>query len=1069
MKLLMDMFACQTASRLRGIGRYTFSLTRAMVKLRGTNDVTVLASALYPESFDELRQEFIRLLSPGNFLPYYHQPIRYDTPENLPAYVQVASTLIQQAYQIIEPDINFTPSPFEGWRPLGEKGLVPPPQNSFLPYKQATILYDLIPYIFHEQYLDGNPKYKKWYLDKLGNLSKYDLLLSISESTRKDAIDILEIHPDKVVNISGAPSSQFKKLELMEDGKRQFLHRLGISRPFVLYIGADDFRKNRSGALRTYARLPRHIINSHQLVFNYNGDKVSIKNELRSIGLTLKDVVMLDNLTDEDLVLLYNLCKLFFFPSLYEGLGLPVLEAMACGSPVIASNNSSLPELVGRSDILFDTSNDQDVTASLYNALTDDVFRVELAAYGLERVKQFSWEKTAKIAWDAIDRLYKEKRPKKKQIKVAPNLPTPRIAYVSPLSQQKSNITEFSATLLPYLSGHYEIDIFVEPGLDVTDPSFGNFSIYPWTDLIERRDNYETVVYIFGNDEFHTQMVDLLQEMPGVVILQDSVLGRLPFSTENWENQKDYFINVIREIQGLRGAVEAVKIGISEAWTKWPINWNILKNAQGLIVHSEHQSRQIEKFYVRGWKPTPVVIKQFDEVNNSIIIADAYVDAIHKAIQMDERKLFAPLIEALSTLDPVESFIRLVAKNAAANSNLRCQPRILIDVTCLAEADNGTGIQRVVISFVREFCLLDSPSVKIETIRISGDQLLSANSLPEYIFDLPKKSLGPDTPIIIQPGDVLFMLDSSWEVYDRFLPIFDRVRKQGGKIVTMIYDLIPIIFPETCDQGIINVFEPWLNCAIKESDQLVCISRDVADNVLSYISKKKIRLSRKMDINYIHLGADIDVTPQHTSIREAVRELVDSNEAPLFLMVGTLEPRKGHAFSLDAFDQLWLAGHNYRLCFAGKIGWNVVEIEARIRNHPEFGRRLFLFEKPTDAEINVLYSVSTALITSSFAEGFGLPIVEAALHKTPVLASDIPVFREVGGSGAMYFSLESPMHLAEAVRVMAGLTNEQRRKMAQDVKVLTWKESAAWTLDVIEGRRLYKQLSVSATKNRSDK
>jgi glycosyltransferase involved in cell wall biosynthesis len=1242
MKLLVDMFACQTGSRFRGIGRYTSSLISTMAKLHGENDMVVLADALYPESFETLRQEFIRSVPPGNFLPYYHEPVKFDLVNSVRD-SQIAETLVKHAYQVISPDVVLTPSPFEGWQ---EKGVVPAPNNHFYGYNQVAIVYDFIPYLFQDKYLDTWPEYKTWYTQKLNKLTGYNLLLAISEATRQDAIKILGIEPDRVVNISGAASSQFRKLTLADSEKQKLLHRFGISRPFVLNVGAGDFRKNRDGALRAYSRLPRHIIDTHQLILAYNDGERSVSySQLASLGFLHGDVIILEHAKDEDLVALYNLCKLFFFPSLYEGFGLPVLEAMSCGAPVIASNNSSLPEVVNCSDALFDAANDQQVTETLYRTLTDESFLEELTVHGLKNSKQFTWENTAQKAWDAIESLQKEKEQasKRKMMPVSAGKPRMRIAYVSPMPPQRSGISDYSADLLPLLADHFDIDVFVQPEA-LASASFirDNLRFYPWMELLDHRNDYETVVYQVGNSPFHNHMIDLLQHMPGVVVQHDFFLNNIPFAREYLEGESGKFLSEINSNHGLRGMIEYIQYGVDNVRLKWPMNWKAIKYAQELIVHSKHQHDLARQFYGYGWLPSPTIINPLrtvslavslstkentrnelgldsdafifcsfgflaptklnlimlqafsalkSAINKNILlvfvgelspgiyekqvlelienlgikkqvkitgfvskedyekylvssdaaiqlrtdsrgetsaavldclsngiplivnshgtlndyspedvvklpdppnvediaqamvklitddlfrmktgqngqqyivnhhdprmIASAYAGVICKAAQMDERKFFAPIFDLIE-LD--ESKITPIAKFAAANANLRSQPRILIDVTDIARRDWGGGIQRVTKNLIRELLTMADQSLHVELVRLQQGQVFYAYRFSESLFNLPENSLGRENPLLIQPGDTLFMMDATWVDYDQFLPTFDGVRKKGGKIVTMVYDLIPVRLPKTCAQVVLDAFELWLNNAIRESDQLICISKAVADDLIAYISDKQIKMLNILDVSYFHLGADIIIPYLNPVIQDSIQHIVGDKSSPLFLMVGTLEPRKGHSFALDAFEQLWQSGYNYRLCFAGKIGWNIAELEARIRNHPELNKRLFLIEKPTDAEINVLYSSATALIASSIAEGFGLPIVEAALHKVPVLASDIPVFREVGGDGALYFSLEFPTHLADTIISFLQLAENERSEMAGRVKVLTWKQSADWMLEILNGHQVYKTL-----------
>lgn len=1247
MRLLVDLFACQTMSRFRGIGRYTLSLTREMANLRGMNDMFVLADNLYEKSFEELRQDFVRKLSVGAFLPYNHPPVKYDKPENVKLTGQIAATLVRQAYLTVSPDIVLTPSPFEGWL---EQGIVPSPGDLNYSYAQAAILYDLIPFVFKENYLEQDLNYKQWYLERLNNLHKYDILLSISEATRQDAIKILGINPDKVINISGAAGSQFHRLDLTYDEKRSFLGHYGIHRPFILYIGEGDFRKNRDGALRAYAQLPRHIIESHQFVTSHSGDKTTLYNNLLSLGFVKDDVVVLGHLADEDLVKLYNLCKLFFFPSLYEGFGLPILEAMACGAPVITSNNSSLPEVVGRQDVLFDASNPQAMVEALHRALTNPAFLKDLADYGPKQADQFSWSDTAQRAWDAIEAVQETKKQFNHVMKLSSSMnaqPRMRIAYISPLPPQKSGIADYSAELLPHLVKHFDIDLFVQTDAKISDPFLhDNFRIFTWDKLLERRDDYATVVYQMGNSPFHTHMIELLREMPGVVVLHDFFLNNLAYAEEYILGKRGVFLRSINSSHGLRGMIDLVKFGVDFARLKWPVNWTTIKYAQELVVHSGYQNELIRQFYNPGWQPKPTIInplrgtvppiplstqknikREFgldpdvflfcsfgfldptklnhltleafaamqaninkkvalvfvgelsheeyskelleltenlglkmhvkitgfvsrddydkylssadaaiqlrtnsrgetsaavldclsrgipvvvnshgtlndysaDDVlklpdppsindlcqamktliaddlsrmalarrgqeyitrmHNPEVVAAAYASVIHRAANMDERLLFVPIVNAALKKKKLDDLIlKTAAKHAAANSSLRCHPRILLDVTDIAGEDWGGGIQRVVRSLVRELLTTTDQSVHIELIRADKGQISYAYRFAEMLLDLPQQSLGIEEIIDIWPGDILFMLDATWINYEQFLPVFEKVRKRGGKIMTMVYDLIPIRFPDSCAQVVKDAFEPWLRSAIKQSDHLVCISQSVADDLVEYVSEKDIRINRTLDVSFIHLGANIRNDSKNNNIRAEVHE-VSGHLASLFLMIGTLEPRKGHAFTLDAFERLWSQGYNFRLCFAGKTGWDIEEVENRIRNHAELGKRLFFIEKPSDAEINYLYSAATALVTASKAEGFGLPIVEAALHHVPTIASDLPVFHEVGKTGALYFSLQSPAELANCVIAMSKLSIQERLKMADKVDILTWKESAEWLLKIVGGEQVHCRFS----------
>jgi len=166
-------------------------------------------------------------------------------------------------------------------------------------------------------------------------------------------------------------------------------------------------------------------------------------------------------------------------------------------------------------------------------------------------------------------------------------------------------------------------------------------------------------------------------------------------------------------------------------------------------------------------------------------------------------------------------------------------------------------------------------------------------------------------------------------------------------------------------------------------------------------------------------------------------------------MVGTIEPRKGHAQTLAAFELSWAEGMDTNLVIVGKQGWMVEKLVEKLRHHPELGRRLFWLEGISDEYLEKVYASCTCLIAASEGEGFGLPLIEAAQHKLPIIARDIPVFHEVAGEHAFYFKGKEPDDLAKAVQKWLELYRSGQHPKSDDMPWLTWNESASQLLDII--------------------
>jgi glycosyltransferase involved in cell wall biosynthesis len=203
--------------------------------------------------------------------------------------------------------------------------------------------------------------------------------------------------------------------------------------------------------------------------------------------------------------------------------------------------------------------------------------------------------------------------------------------------------------------------------------------------------------------------------------------------------------------------------------------------------------------------------------------------------------------------------------------------------------------------------------------------------------------------------------------------------------------------------------------------------------------------TRPLGMEWFHLGADIAATAPSRSLPPGAETVLGQLGArKSFLMVGTLEPRKGHAEVLDAFERLWAEGHDLSLVIVGRQGWKVETLIRRLAVHPEKGRRLFWLADVSDEYLERLYAAATCLIAASYAEGFGLPLIEAAQHGLPVIARDIPVFREVAGDHACYFSDDLAATLTQWLLLHE--TGQHPRTEAMSWR--SWRESAArlWQL-----------------------
>ncbi len=223
-------------------------------------------------------------------------------------------------------------------------------------------------------------------------------VLADSEATRQDLIRLLGVEPERVEVLYSGVSNRFRP-EPEEGEWARLRSRYHLDdRPYILSVGTVQPRKNYRRLIRAFARLGSGL----QLLIA--GKPGWLCEEILAEARQYPHVNMLGLVQDEDLPPLYRQATLFAFPSLYEGFGLPVLEAMACGTPVLCSNRSSLPEVAGDAALLVDPESEKGLTAAMERMLVDDAMRKELVRRGIARAGLFTWERAARQLLAAMER-----------------------------------------------------------------------------------------------------------------------------------------------------------------------------------------------------------------------------------------------------------------------------------------------------------------------------------------------------------------------------------------------------------------------------------------------------------------------------------------------------------------------------------------------------------------------------------------------------------------------------------------------------------------------------------------
>jgi glycosyltransferase involved in cell wall biosynthesis len=588
MRIVIDMQGAQSASRFRGIGRYTLGFVQGVVRHRGEHEIILALSGLLPESIEGIRAAFRGLLPSENIRVWYAPGPTAEFGGNDAA--REVAELIREAFLAsLKPDLIHVTSMFEGYvddsvTSVGRLDLATP---------VSVCLYDLIPLLNPDHYLKPNPRYEEYYWRKVRSVEHAKCFLAISGSSQREAQQYLNVPAGHVYNISSAIEPSFVPLDIDAATAAKLRARFGLTREFLLYTGGADERKNLQRLVQAYSKLPVAVRQRHQLLFagQMTQDRIDdLRKDAANCGLALEELSFTGYISDEELRQLYNLCKLFVFPSWHEGFGLPPLEAMACGAAVIGANTSSLPEVIGLEEAMFDPLDVDAIAAKMAYALEDDAFREKLRTHGLERARLFSWDETARraiVAWEGL-------APDLVSAGV-PDMSTrkPKLAFVSPLPPERTGIADYSAELLPALAEHYDIEVIVAQDRVELPWLQGRAKVRDAAWLREHAAEVDRVLYQIGNSPFHQHMLGLMREVPGTVVLHDFYLSGLMSWLEVHAGVGPVWTQALHEGHGYIAVRERFR-DVDEARRRYPVSLSVLQAAQGVIFHSDY-SRQLAR------------------------------------------------------------------------------------------------------------------------------------------------------------------------------------------------------------------------------------------------------------------------------------------------------------------------------------------------------------------------------------------------------------------------------------------------------------------------------------------
>ncbi|MCI8285811.1 MAG: glycosyltransferase [Firmicutes bacterium] len=631
-------------SKNRGIGNYALSQFKAMIE-NDNNNKYFFFNMFEAFSMSEIvNSENIEDI-------YLFSGIKYELISDI-EYKDIVGDIIKNFIKDKKIDVFYITSPFESQIIRYEK-------KWFNGIRVIATVYDIIPFVMKDIYLRDKSTYE-YYISCIEMLRWMDEYLVISESVKTDMIKYLNFPEEKIHVIYGAVDADaYKEIKISDLEKQELFNKYKIDSDYIMCTGGDDHRKNIEGLIKAYAMLDKDIIHNYQLVVVCKLSEISYEKYtslIKKLNITGR-VILTNFVTNVDMIKLYNLATLMAFPSLYEGLGLPILEAWSCGIPVLTSNNSSLDEIGKDAAILVDPYDVKDISKGLKYALTEADLD-ELIRKGKEKLKLFNWSGVAEKAINIINN-------------ISPNIDVDtdkdsvnKIAMFTPLPPIQSGISDYSVDIITQLSNKFDIDVFIDDyKANCELPE--NVQIFNHKKFKKKYSEYDRIIYQVGNSLYHQYMFDYIKKYKGIIVLHDYRLNNVLEAMYLYKDYKPKIFkrNLAEDLN--ENEIDDYMNNVSNGLkNELSINGFVTNYADRIIVHSEYAKRELLRkkinysvniipLYAKiNVNATDILYSEKLNINNTTIVFSSF-GHIH------ETKRTIPILKAFKKLEEHHKEIKL--------------------------------------------------------------------------------------------------------------------------------------------------------------------------------------------------------------------------------------------------------------------------------------------------------------------------------------------------------------------------------------------------------------------------